>query len=344
MKKHLLPQKRAYKANMHIHSTFSDGALSPEEIKENYLNAGYSIVAFTDHEMIVPHNELRDERFLPITAYELSVKENIPGKRIEHWKALHLNLYSKDPNKTFSSAFSVSSMYWEKSRKLLPNELKNYECPYKEHTTPCINLLIKKAREEGFLVSYNHPVWSQHDYRDYIDFTGLWGIEVHNTECNSLGYRDTVTPWRDILRRGERIFPLATDDAHSKKNFFGGWIWVLADRLDYGEVMSALENGDFYASSGPEIKEISIDGNTLHIRTSPSELVEVNTERRISVAVGRRGELREEFALDLSRVFDDFKNSLHSPYIRVTVRDANGGIAYSRAYFLDEFLDETESE
>ena len=33
-----------------------------------YLNKGYSIVAFSDHELMIPHNELSDENFLAITS------------------------------------------------------------------------------------------------------------------------------------------------------------------------------------------------------------------------------------------------------------------------------------
>lgn len=38
-----------YKANLHCHTTLSDGKLTPEEIKEAYKSRGYQVVAFTDH-------------------------------------------------------------------------------------------------------------------------------------------------------------------------------------------------------------------------------------------------------------------------------------------------------
>ena len=46
---------------MHIHTTVSDGKATPEEAKEAYKSRGYSIVAYTDHNVMVPHNELADE-------------------------------------------------------------------------------------------------------------------------------------------------------------------------------------------------------------------------------------------------------------------------------------------
>ena len=38
-----------YKANLHSHSTLSDGCLTPEEMAAAYREQGYSILAITDH-------------------------------------------------------------------------------------------------------------------------------------------------------------------------------------------------------------------------------------------------------------------------------------------------------
>ena len=45
----LLPEAGYYKANLHCHTTLSDGEFTPEQIKAAYQEQGYSIVAFTDH-------------------------------------------------------------------------------------------------------------------------------------------------------------------------------------------------------------------------------------------------------------------------------------------------------
>ena len=62
MKKYLLPQTgQFFKANLHCHTTISDGSMTPEEIKEAYTSHGYSVVAFTDHDVLIPHPELAHE-------------------------------------------------------------------------------------------------------------------------------------------------------------------------------------------------------------------------------------------------------------------------------------------
>lgn len=70
MKKYLLPKgMNAYKANLHCHTTISDGDYTPEEIKKHYMDNGYSIVAYTDHEILLPHQDLADANFLPLNGY-----------------------------------------------------------------------------------------------------------------------------------------------------------------------------------------------------------------------------------------------------------------------------------
>ena len=44
MKQYLLKKGNWYKANLHCHTTVSDGRFSPEEIKKIYSEKGYSIV------------------------------------------------------------------------------------------------------------------------------------------------------------------------------------------------------------------------------------------------------------------------------------------------------------
>lgn len=69
MKKYLLPEKgNFYKANLHAHSTVSDGHFTPKELKNLYKNKGYSILAYTDHELLVDHSDLNDDEFLAITS------------------------------------------------------------------------------------------------------------------------------------------------------------------------------------------------------------------------------------------------------------------------------------
>ena len=98
MKKYLLPETgNFYKANLHCHSTISDGRLTPEELKEAYKNAGYQVLAITDHCSPHPHNDLTDDEFLLLTGYEAYIRPDKNGNYNAFAPEVHLNLFAKDP-------------------------------------------------------------------------------------------------------------------------------------------------------------------------------------------------------------------------------------------------------
>ena len=101
MRKVLLDSnKNFYKANLHCHSTNSDGRMTVEELKEHYKSHGYSILAITDHEHIVDNSRFNDDDFLTITSCELGIMEfpEIPLTEKRDMRICHLNLYAKDPH------------------------------------------------------------------------------------------------------------------------------------------------------------------------------------------------------------------------------------------------------
>ena len=74
MKTYLLPQEgQFYKANLHAHTIMSDGHDTPEEVKEIFQRMGYSIVAYTDHDLFVDRSHLCDEHFLALNGLELAI-------------------------------------------------------------------------------------------------------------------------------------------------------------------------------------------------------------------------------------------------------------------------------
>ena len=58
--------KPQYKANLHAHSTISDGELTPAAMKELYRSRGYSILSITDHNTPMPHNDMTEDDFLKV--------------------------------------------------------------------------------------------------------------------------------------------------------------------------------------------------------------------------------------------------------------------------------------
>ena len=338
MKKHLLTDKgRFYKANLHVHTTVSDGEMTPEEIKRIYMERGYSIVAFTDHEIMVPHPELTDEDFLALTSTEISVNERCDCD-FHFTKTYHLNIYSPEENKSCFNTFDRSKMWFAHSYDYITEEQAEIRFD-RQYSTDSVNEVIRMANDEGCLVSYNHPVWSLQDYSDYIDLKGLWGVELYNTGCARNGYFDSEKPLDDLLRVGEGVFPLATDDAHKLCDCFGGFTMVRSEKLDYASVFSALKRGDFYCSTGPVFDEISIDDGVVRVISSPVSYVGVSTDTRLLFAKSAKDRPLTDTSFDIKWYLDLAGQGVNqNRYIRITLVDEFGNRAFSRAYSYNEIM------
>lgn len=344
MKKHLLTDKgRFYKANLHVHTTVSDGEMTPEEIKRIYMERGYSIVAFTDHEIMVPHPELTDDSFLALTSTEISVNERCDCD-FHFTKTYHLNIYSPEEGKSCFNTFDRSKMWLAHSYGYITEEQDKCGLERK-YSIESVNEVIRLANSEGCLVSYNHPVWSLQDYSDYIDLKGLWGVELYNTGCARNGYFDSEKPLDDLLRAGEGVFPLATDDAHKLCDCFAGFVMVRSEKLDYAGVFSALKRGDFYCSTGPTFDEISIDDGVVRVLSSPVKYVGVSTDTRLLFAKSAKEDFLTDTTLDIKWYLDLAGQRINQHrYIRITLVDEFGNRAYSRAYSYNEIMGEIRND
>ena len=99
MRKYLLSENGTfYRANLHCHTTVSDGNTTPEETKSAYMEEGYSIIAFTDHRNFVSHNDMTDDKFLALNGFEADISEPTPGGWSLTMKTCHLCAIALDKN------------------------------------------------------------------------------------------------------------------------------------------------------------------------------------------------------------------------------------------------------
>lgn len=342
MKKFLLPESgNFYKANLHCHSTISDGKLSPEELKEAYKAHGYSIIAYTDHDIMIPHPELDDDNFLALTGYEMEVTEVNENLVWNKRKTCHMCLValSRDAKQVCwhreKYIFGNTKNYIDKA--VIDDTKPDFERAY---TPECISTMMKMGRDAGFFVTYNHPTWSMEDYSNYINYDNMNAMEMVNYGCVVVGYDDyNPRVYDDMLRAGKRIFCISTDDNHNIQpldsvmcDSFGGFTMIKADKLEYETVTKALSEGNFYASEAPLIEELWFEDGVVHIKTSPARTIEFTTGvRRCVVKHAQPGETITEASCKVEPEHE---------YIRVTVIDENGYHANTNAYFTDELFAE----
>ena len=337
MKKFLLPETGSfYKANLHCHSTLSDGWLTPEELKAAYKAHGYSVLSITDHDLMVPHHDLTDPDFLMMTGFEMEFNEERSAAR-PYPATCHLCMVALDETIDRQPCFHRTKYLNDERRPLAkfdPDE-PDFE---REYTPDCINKAIRICRDKGFFVTYNHPVWSLERYEQYSRFEGMHAMEISNYSSIVSGW-DEYNPrvYEDLLQQGKRLFVQGADDNHNRRepddpkwDSFGGFIWLKAPALTYHDVANALLKGHFYASQGPEIYALYMEDDVLHVECSPAARIYCITEaRRCQAAYGENGCLATHGTFELRP---------EDGYVRISVQDEHGLRADSNAYFPDQLF------
>lgn len=228
---------RWYKANLHTHTTTSDGEASVEERVRQYHAKGYDILAITDHDRTNDVEEYSTEEFLVLGGMETHPPcPNHP----EDYHLLCLNL---------------------------PH---GFEFPTEADANARI-ALVKKAGGEVILA---HPYWSGLNINHLLPVRGHIGIEVYNATCTKNGKGFSSVHWDNLLNLGRIIPAIACDDAHRGRDIFMGWTMIKAERLTVEAVMEALRTGCYYASCGPTIEDLRLEGGKVVLRCSP--VVEVH--------------------------------------------------------------------
>lgn len=332
--KQLLPQvKQYFKANLHCHSTVSDGKLTPAEVKELYKSKGFQILSITDHNIIADHSAMNEPDFLMLTGMEVNLHHPNYRPRFDG-QAYHFNLIAKKPDLLWTPGkaaerYPESRVYTE---KMVCEEMDM------SHTPEAANAMIAKANEKGFLVIYNHPVWSCHSYPHYAPLKGLWAMELRNSACCCEGINENNPQiLKDLWNLGNKLYPVGADDMHRDRSAGLSWIMVGAQQLQYGSVIEALEKGDFYMSCGPEITGLSITGNILRITCSDASCITLETHGRLARRkTAAEGSVIHEAEFDLLPYFEKYREP--SMYIYLTVTAADGSYAATRAYYLDELI------
>lgn len=258
--------RHLYKANLHCHSTISDGRLTPKELKELYMSHGYSAIAYTDHEIYLTHNDLTDDSFVALNGVEYGKSESkeLPPKlsRTAHWC-----LIAKKDDIKEQPVYTNADAFWGNAKAHISEACFNTEKPSftREYSPERFNEMVRIAKEEGFFVTYNHPQWSGEHYDVYMRYEGMDGLEIVNGGETGEGYINGDFAAWDMLSGGKRVFLLATDDNHNalapenpRGGTFMGYVKLAAPSLTYDNLIKSLTTGDFFAGTGDFYHELYI--------------------------------------------------------------------------------------
>ncbi len=230
-----------YKANLHTHSTTSDGEVSPGERARQYRDHGYQVLAITDHNKTNDVSGLSAEGFLVISSME--THPSCPGGDPYHLVCLNV-----------PHGFSV------------PDDSD-------------ANARICAVREAGGEVIIAHPYWCGHNLNHLMPIEGPIAVEVYNATCTKIGKGFSSVQWDDLLDAGRILPAVAVDDTHGGRDIFMGWTMIRAESLTVESVMEALRSGCFYASTGPTIEDARIADGVVSVRCSPAREIHFVAQR-----------------------------------------------------------------
>ena len=327
---------RQFKANLHSHTTLSDGNLTPEQSVEAYKAHGYQILALTDHEAPYVHHRFTTEDFLMITGYEAYIRPSSECIIDRFGPEIHMNLFAKDPdNLTFIGYDPNYCKYLSEDYvKSLP---LSCDLGPRQYSPEYIQNFIDCAVENGYLVTYNHPCWSMERSEDILNLNNIFSLEVFN-QCSVTenACEDNLALYDALLRRGKFWYLHGADDNHNfaplgdyLSDSFGAWTMILAPELTYSAIIEALENGRFYASTGPTIHSLEINDGRAKLEFSNAVRVIMHASAKYCKNVWKPDGSEFNCA--------EFEIPDFVPYVYFTVLDKSGKKAYTRAIRWEEF-------
>lgn len=297
-----------YRGNLHTHTINSDGDSPPYDVMAWYKRNGYQFLAITDH-----------NTFTDPAALDTNSSDNfllIGGEEVTNPKVVHVN------------AIGVS--------RVVPAQKG-------ETATELLQASIDAIRTQGGVPLINHPnfQWA-FTAREMLPLRGFGLLEIASGHplVNTDG--DGQTPsaeqmWDQLLSAGIRAFGVAVDDVHNFREEFTmdranpgrGWVVVRTSTLTREAILAALNNGDFYASTGVTLKDIRSTSNSMTVEIQP-DAQQFATRRYRVVFLGKNGSVLAVSSQNPATY--TFKGD--ESYVRARIEDSGGHRAWTQPVFL----------
>lgn len=299
-----------YKGNTHTHSLWSDGNDFPEMIMDWYKSKGYDFISLSDHNILangekwvtIPAHPFRQKRFREyVEKYGndwVNYKTDSAGLISVRLKMLaeYRSLFEEKEKFLIMQAEEISDQYQSKPIHIGAINIKELVKPQggksvAEVMQKNLNEVYAQRDRTGELMfaHINHPnfQWAI-KVEDMMQLKGERFFEVYNGHPHVHNYGDSTTIgmeelWDRLLihyitESRDLIYGLATDDAHhylefkvGNSNPGRGWIMVRAAELTPAALITAMESGDFYSTTGVELQELEFENGTLNLQVKPEQ-------------------------------------------------------------------------
>jgi hypothetical protein len=311
------PGPKYWKGNLHTHSLWSDGDDFPEMIADWYKAHGYQFLGLSDHNVLAEGERWIDaagkapreeavKKYLArfgdawVERREHEGKPQVRLKPLAEFRSL-----LEEPGRfLLIPAEEITHRYVKNPVHMNAVNLRDVIPPLDGDSvaeTLRVNLRSVGAQQKKtgrrMLAFVNHPNYGwgvraeallqAEELRFFEVFNGHPGVRNYGDEQHASCER----VWDIVLavRLGKLglpvVYGLATDDAHGyhafgegKVNPGRGWIMVKAPFLSAEAVVRALEDGQFYSSTGVTLKDCGRSGSDVTVSIAPEKGVTYRTQ------------------------------------------------------------------
>jgi len=228
-----------YDANFHTHTHLSDGDFDPHAVIDRYAEAGYSILALTDHDD--HHFMVKSEALFPWTALNDYYQELLQSSTL--WEARSDEPWqNRDPGALGMVAIAGSEI---SNTDHIGSLFNNYAGGTESEAVAFTEI----STRDGLAV-FHHPGRYDRTVDWYVDYLGNYdaivGIEVFNQNDRYGGDRRL---WDKVLHQmmpTRPVWGFANDDMHGIAHLGANRNVFPLPSLDETQVRSAMVDGAFY--------------------------------------------------------------------------------------------------
>lgn len=292
------------RGNLHTHTRFSDGDSPAAEVYAFYRDHGYSFLVITDHNTRTDPADFRAEQrpgFVMIPGEEVTTQA--AGKPV------HVN--------AICSRSTIGGGQFGTTREALA-------------------WAVARVKEQDAIALVNHPNFdwtltvedlpSAHG----ADLLEIWSGHPYVNSEGDLLRPSHEAMWTRMLDAGETFAGVAIDDMHvltaSPKEPAAkplrAWVEVFGAQPTESAICDALRRGRLYASSGPKLARLAVQGDTITVAPTEAARVEfLGAEGAVLATADVRANQESKYTLKGGE-----------RYVRARLTDGNGKRAWTQAY------------
>jgi hypothetical protein len=297
------PAPRWWRGNLHTHTLWSDGDDFPEMIADWYREQGYHFLALSDHNVLSNGDRWmagpainRRAGVDAVARYRKRFGDNwvqrrgdeVRLKTFEEYRPLveERNRFLMIQAEELTGAAGDGRTLHMNASNLAEQLVFQMGSTIRESITRNLQMVEESGKRTGRepLLHVNHPNYkwgvTAEDLAAVVGerFFEVWnGVDGDNdpgdaTRPGTDAIWDTANTLRIVQYQAAPLYGLATDDSH---NYHGNkthsppgraWVMVRARHLTPESIVRALKAGEFYASTGVELAEVTFDKKTLALR------------------------------------------------------------------------------